>query len=129
MGVRDGVRVLLAIHNVYTEYTSGAARSVRTMMEWLAGDGHACQVLSTARFESTPDAELRSHLAQLGIEPRRHQAAAGCKLNNFALAGVAVTAMETHGHSPTDEDKEESRRFLAVFQDMLRRFRPDLVLT
>src|SRR5580765_5436513 len=112
MGEHDGVRVLLAIHNVYTEFTSGAARSVRTMMEWLAGDGHACQVLSTGRFEATPDAELRSHLAQLGITPRRHRAPSGSVLDDFTLAGVAVTAMETQGHSPTEVDREESRQFL-----------------
>jgi glycosyltransferase involved in cell wall biosynthesis len=119
----------LAVHNVYTEYTNGAARSTRTMMEWLAGDGHACQVLSTARFEATPGAELREHLTQLGISSRRHRAPAGCMLSTFTLAGVAVTAIETRHNSATEADQEESRQFLAVFQDIVRRFRPDLVWT
>jgi glycosyltransferase involved in cell wall biosynthesis len=123
------MRVLLAIHNVYTEFTSGAARSARTMMEWLAADGHACQVLSTARFEQTAGAELRTHLSQLGVTPRRRRAQAGCTLNEFSLAGVGVTAIETSHNSLTEEDREESRQFSAVFQEMSRRFRPDLVWT
>jgi glycosyltransferase involved in cell wall biosynthesis len=123
------MRVLLAIHNVYTEFTSGAARSTRTMMEWLAADGHTCQVLSTARFEATPGADIRTHLSQLGISPRRHRADAGCMVGTFNLAGVAVTAIETQSNSLTTEDREESRQFLVVFRDVLRRFRPDLMLT
>src|SRR5580698_654668 len=121
------MRVLLAIHNVYTQFTSGAARSARTMMEWLAADGHACHVLSTARFEQTTGAELREHLAQLGIQPRRRRAQSGCTLDEFSLGEVGVTAIETGHNKATEVDPEESRQFVAVFQELLRRSRPDLV--
>jgi glycosyltransferase involved in cell wall biosynthesis len=123
------VRVLLAIHNVYTEFTSGAARSVRSMLEWLAADGHACRVLSSAWFEATSGADLRSHLTQLGIAPRHRTAAAGCSLADYTLANVSVTAIETQHHTPNELNREEARQFLVVFQEMLRQFRPDVVLT
>ena len=34
------MRILLAIHNAYTDSTSGAAHSMRIMMQWLAEGGH-----------------------------------------------------------------------------------------
>jgi glycosyltransferase involved in cell wall biosynthesis len=123
------VRVLLAAHNVYTEFTSGAARSVRTIMEWLAGDGHACRVLSAAWFEATPGAELGPHLAQLGIAPRRRTVTGGCGLLDYTLAGVEVTAVETRDHTPDAPNREEAQQYFILYQQILRQFRPDLVLT
>jgi hypothetical protein len=82
------VRVLLATHNFYTEFTSGAARSVRTIMEWLADNGHTFRVLSAAWFEATPGAELGPHLAQLGITRRRRAVTGGCDVLDYTLAGV-----------------------------------------
>ena len=123
------VRVLLVTHNVYTEFTSGAARSVRTMMEWLAGDGHACRVLSAAWFEATANAEVDSHLAQLGIAPHRRAAAGGCGVLDYTLAGVPVTVLATRDHNPNAPDRAEARQYVLLFRDILREFRPDLVLT
>lgn len=123
------VRVLLAGHNVYTEFTSGAARSVRTIMEWLAGDGHVCRVLSAAWFEATPGAELGPHLTQLGIAPRRRAVTAGCGVLDYALAGVWVTVLETRDHTPNAPDRAEARQYFMLLQEILREFRPDLVLT
>ena len=123
------MRILLAVFSVYTEFTSGAARSVRTIMEWLAGDGHACQVLSAARFEATPGAELGPHLTQLGIVSQRRAVTGGCGLLDYTLNGVPVTVVETRGHDPNAPDREEARQYFLLFQDILRQFRPDLVLT
>jgi glycosyltransferase involved in cell wall biosynthesis len=123
------VRVLLVTHNVYTEFTSGAARSVRTIMEWLAGDGHACRVLSAAWFEATANADLDPHLAQLGIAPRRRAVAGGCGVLDYTLAGVPVTVLATRDHNPHAPDRAEGRQYFLLFQDILREFRPEVVLT
>ncbi len=123
------VRVLLAVYNVYTEFTSGAARSVRTIMEWLAGGGHVCRVLSTAWFEATPGAELGSHLTQLGITARHLAVTGGCGVLDYTLAGVPVTVVETQHHTPNAPDRAEARQYYMLFQEILREFRPDLVLT
>ena len=129
-GERTGtVRILLAVFSVYSEFTSGAARSVRTIMEWLAGDGHACRVLSAGRFEATPGAALGPHLSQLGITPLRRAAAGGCGLLDYTLNGVPVTVIETRHHDPNVPDPEEARQYFMLLQEILRQFRPDLVLT
>lgn len=123
------MRILLAVFSVYSEFTSGAARSVRTMMEWLAGEGHACRVLSAARFEATPGAELEHHLTQLGIARLRRAVTGGCGLLDYTLGGVPVTVVETRHHDPNAPDREEARQYFLLFQEMLQQFRPDLVLT
>ena len=48
------MRILLAIHNAYTDHTSGAAQSMRILMQWLAEAGHDVRVLGTARFDARP---------------------------------------------------------------------------
>ena len=123
------MRILLAVHNVYGEFTSGAARSVRTIMDWLAGDGHTCRVLSAAWFEATPGARLRPYLAQLGIAPLCRAVAGGCDVLDYALGGVPVTVVETRDHMPEAPDRAEARQYFMLFQEILRQFRPDLVLT
>ena len=123
------VRVLLVSHNVYTEFTSGAARSVRTMMQWLAGDGHRCRVLSAAWFEATPNAELGPHLAQLGIAPRRRAVAGGCDVLDYPLDGVPVTVLATRHHNPNAPDRAEARQYFLLLREILHEFRPDIVLT
>ncbi len=123
------VRVLLAAHNVYTEFTSGAARSVRAIMEWLAGDGHVCRVLSAAWFEATPGAELKPHLAQLGIAPRGRAVTGGCGVLDYTLSGIPVTVLETQQRTSNTPNRAEALQYYLLFQDILREFRPDLVLT
>src|SRR6266542_2230719 len=61
------MRILLAIHNAYTDATSGAAHSMRILMHWLADGGHECRVLSTARFDAKPPDSIDDHLTQLDV--------------------------------------------------------------
>ena len=42
-------------------------QSLRTIAEWLADAGHACRILTTARFESRVTFTIEDHLAQLGV--------------------------------------------------------------
>ena len=46
------MRILLAIHNAYTDHTSGAAQSMRILMQWMANAGHDVRVLCSARFDA-----------------------------------------------------------------------------
>src|SRR5215210_3444339 len=66
------MRILLAIHNAYTDHTSGAAQSMRILMQWMAQGGHDVRVLGTARFDAKPPASIAEHLAEHGVSPRRH---------------------------------------------------------
>lgn len=65
------MRILLAIHNAYTDHTSGAALSMRILMQWLREAGHDVQVLATARFDARPPTDLMKHLAEHEIFPVR----------------------------------------------------------
>ncbi len=123
------MRVLLAIHNAYSDIVSGAARSVRTMLEWLRQDGHACAVLSTARFDKTAtEARLRAHLQSLGIVAEWQAPAGACEVARYHLNGVAVTALDTRHNDSAAPDVAEATQFVGLFDAALRDARPDLVM-
>jgi glycosyltransferase involved in cell wall biosynthesis len=122
------MRILLASHLVYTEYTSGAARSLRTIMTWLAACGHTCQVLSAATFEATPGETLMPHLQRIGIDPRSADGSGPCRVHTYELDGVAVRVLENKAQPP-DVDRQEARQYSALFDSILAAFQPDTVLT
>ena len=57
--VRSVVRFLLVNNHCISDPTAGVTQSLRTIMEWLADAGHACHILTTARFESAGDLHHR----------------------------------------------------------------------
>ena len=124
------MRLLLAVHNAYTDYTSGAARSVRTLVGWMREAGHDCRVLSTARFNTVcPDPTIEAHLARVGIRASWSEPPAGCPVGHYELAGVPVTVLDTRHNDPLAPDPVESRQFLRQFDAEISDHRPDLVLT
>ena len=46
------MRFLLVNNHCISDPTAGVTHSLRTIVEWLADAGHACHILTTARFES-----------------------------------------------------------------------------
>ena len=137
------MRILLAIHNAYTDSTSGAAHSIRILMQWLSEAGHACQVLGTARFDGNPPSDIHDHLAQLGIPLTRKEPArafvrgvrkpanvtVGRPTVHFTLTGVPVTMLMTRHHEPQQPDRIESEQFLFLIDELLTTFAPDVFLT
>ncbi len=127
------MRILLAIHNAYTDSTSGAARSVRTIVEWLAAAGHDCRVLATARFDGIAPDSIDEHLAELdvAIEPLLATPADSSSRPavQFELNNVPVTMLLTQHNRLDQPDREESRQYLTIFDDLVRRFEPELLFT
>ena len=136
------MRILLAIHNAYTDSESGAAHSIRILMRWLAEAGHECRVLCTARFDArAPD--MDAHLAGLGAEVSRRppergfvrsvrkpaNVAVGRPTAHFALAGVPVTMLLTKHNDAARPDRIESEQFLFVLDRDLRDFQPEVFLS
>ena len=72
--VRSVVRFLLVNNHCISDPTAGVTQSLRTIMEWLADAGHACHILTTARFESPVTFTIEDHLATQGVDARRRSA-------------------------------------------------------
>jgi glycosyltransferase involved in cell wall biosynthesis len=124
------MRILLVAHNAYTEHTSGAARSVRTIMEWLRDGGHDCRAVTTGRFDQSPGLTIEAHHADLAarfaIETRRETGSGTRPILRYTLNGVAVTAVETRHAGRLDPDPEGDSQFAAEIADALAE-EPDLV--
>src|SRR5512145_2168824 len=137
------MRILLAIHNAYTDTTSGAAHSMRILLQWLAEGGHECRVLSTARFDAMPPASLDAHLAELDVPLQRNPPSkvfirsvgkpanviVGRPTIDFRLAGVPVTMLHTKAVTSSPADRFEVEQFLFLLDQILRDFKPDVLLT
>jgi len=137
------MRILLAVHNAYTDHTSGAAHSMRILMQWLAAGGHDCRVLGTARFDGKPPDDLNAHLSQLGVPLRRNPPAkafvrsvrkpanmvVGCPTVDFTLESVPVTMLQTRAKAGSPSDRYEAEQFLYVLDEVMGEFEPDLLLT
>src|SRR5262245_28971542 len=137
------MRILLAIHNAYTDATSGAAHSMRILMQWLADGGHECRVLATARFDAKPPDSLDEHLAALDVPLQRTppsktfmrsvkkpaNVAVGRPTVAFTLKGVAVTMLLTKAQTGSSAERFEVEQFLFLLDDLLHQFSPDVLVT
>jgi glycosyltransferase involved in cell wall biosynthesis len=137
------MRILLAIHNAYTDSTSGAAQSMRILMQWLNQGGHECRVLATARFDARPPDDLDAHLAALDVPLHRRPAAkafvrsvrkpantvVGRPTVDFTLESVPVTMLLTRAKSSSPAEQFEIDQFFFLLEDVFHQFRPDLLLT
>jgi len=138
------MRILLAVHNAYTDHTSGAALTMRILMRWMAQAGHDVRVLATARFDARPPASLNQHLAEHGISPRRSPPSKaflrsvknrtanlgpGRPTLDFALDDVPVTMLLTRAPRNTPADRFEGDQFLFLLEHLLGEFGPDLLVT
>jgi len=137
------MRLLLAIHNAYTDHTSGAAHSMRILMQWLGEGGHKVRVLGTARFDARPPSSLAQHLADHEIVAVRHpppkamlrvvrrpaNLGPGRPTFEFVVRGVPVTMLATSAPKNTPADHFEREQFIYHFDQQLRSFEPDVVLS
>lgn len=127
------MRIVLAIDTVHTDPRSGAAHSMRTLMEWLRDAGHECRVLCSGRFDGI-DQDVEQHLARLGVPvtrlpPGRATGGSHRPAVRFELHGVPVTMVLTRNRDPLKPDRAELAQYLRAFDALAERFRPDLVLT
>jgi hypothetical protein len=111
-------------------------------MGWLADAGHACQILTTARFESPVTFTIEEHLRQRGVDlsaierarasttraERKRRGVVGRPIIRYATDGVPVTLLLTRRNDETRPDRAEAAEYEAVFERLLDEFAPDQLI-
>jgi glycosyltransferase involved in cell wall biosynthesis len=124
------VRFLLINNHCISDPTAGVTQSLRTIVEWLADAGHACHVLTTARFESLVTFTLEEHLAQHGVDVSRAAAARPGErpVVSYAVRDVPVTLLWTRCNDELRPDRRETKQYGELFARLLDDFAPDQVI-
>jgi len=98
-------------------------------MRWLAEAGHACHILTTARFESPVTFTIEEHLNQLGVRlPRVPAAATDRPVVRYILDSVPVTLLLTRHNDESRPDHAEATQYLELLDQLLREFAPDQLI-
>jgi glycosyltransferase involved in cell wall biosynthesis len=126
-------RLLLCSYHCYLDPSSGAALSTRDLLELLAGRSWPCGVFCgpLLDFEQPRPLEPLLREQQIPLEVVRGQlGAADFSLFNCVPGGVPVTVFEPAAARPSQSPgRAEGGAFLRLFDAIVERFRPDLLLT
>ena len=135
------MRFLLVNNHCISDPTAGVTQSLRTIMEWLTDAGHACHVLTTARFESPVRFSIEDHLEQQGVarsllastgarstRPTGKARKAGRPVVHYSVKGVPVTLLLTRHNDEARPDRAESAQFLTLLGQRLDDFAPDQMI-
>jgi glycosyltransferase involved in cell wall biosynthesis len=118
------VRFLLANNHCISDPTAGVTQSLRTIVEWLADAGHACHVLTTARFESPVTFTIEDHLHQRGVD-RSHLAS---DVVRYSVKDVPVTLLRTRHNDESRPNRRETAKYLALVDGLFDEFGPDQLI-
>jgi glycosyltransferase involved in cell wall biosynthesis len=120
--------------------TAGVTHSLRTIMEWLADAGHACHILTTARFESRVTFTIDDHLRAQGVAvpraastgarkpPGKKGRAANRAVVHYSVKDVPVTLLMTRHNDEQRPDRAEAAQYLGLVDRLLDDFAPDQVI-
>ena len=125
------MRFLLANNHCISDPTAGVTQSLRTILEWLADAGHACQVLTTARFEAPVRFTIEEHLKHFGValpDDRMQQRAGDRPVVHYASNGVPVTLLLTRCNDEQRPDRAETRQYEGLVRQLLDEFAPDQLI-
>jgi len=136
------VRFLLVNNHCISDPTAGVTHSLLTIMRWLAEDGHACHVLTTARFESPVTFTIEEHLRQLGVsldpcaadttatkaQTKKRGRVTSRPVVRYAVDGVAVTLLMTRHNDETQPDRSEAEQYQGLLEALLHETAPDQVI-
>ncbi|CAN5894286.1 hypothetical protein BH23PLA1_BH23PLA1_34030 [soil metagenome] len=131
--------ILFAAHSCYLDSSNGAAVASRELMQTLARHGFAVEVLCGSMLNLLEEVEPAAWLRSQGLD---FQEVGGGPLTidasgvwaeepaHFLLSarGVPVTMHRGPTTKPHRPDAAETREFLALFERVLARSRPDMVV-
>jgi len=118
------VRFLLVNNHCISDPTAGVTQSLRTIVEWLADAGHACHVLTTARFESRVTFTLDEHLRDQGVGDLDRAS----RVVRYQVKGVPVTLLKTRHNDELRPNRTETKAYLALLDTLFDEFKPDQLI-
>jgi glycosyltransferase involved in cell wall biosynthesis len=126
-------RLLFCSYHCYADPSSGAALCTRELLELLAQRGWSCRVFSGPYLDFEQSLSLPKLLSsdQIPFEEKVTIAgAAPFSLYRFVHGGVPVQIFDSPLSRPFETaSREEGLCFLALYERLLERLQPDLVLT
>ena len=130
------MRFLLVNNHCISDPTAGVTQSLRTIMVWLRDAGHACHILTTARFEARVPFTIEDHLTQQGVDPslvrqstgRKQRRSAERPVVHYSVGDVPVTLLLTRHNDELRPDRAEAMQFLRLLDKLLDDFIPDQVI-
>jgi glycosyltransferase involved in cell wall biosynthesis len=126
-------RLLFCSYHSYWDSSSGAALCTRELLELLTQRGWSCRVFCGPRLDFEQDPSLEQFLAAQPIALEKRQTTAQTtpiSVYHFRHGGVPVQIYESHAERTSQlATREEGVCFLALYEQLLERFQPQLVLT
>jgi serine/threonine-protein kinase len=137
------MRLLFASIHGDLDPSGGAALSTRELRELLAARGADCRALTAGALDDERETSLGEVLAGLDLPSQRFRAdlghpvvarspnlATSVKVIELTVGGVRDTLMRTaSSRTERSPDMQESARFLDLADQVLERFRPQVLLT
>ena len=97
-------------------------------MEWLVDAGHACHILTTARFESPVTFTIEEHLAGRARGAPRKRSGAQRPVVSYATGTVPVTLLVTRCNDEQRPDRAEADQYLTLVDELLEELAPDVLI-
>jgi hypothetical protein len=128
------MRLLISSIHCYLDPSSGAALCTRELLELLASRGMDCRVLTAGVLDYERETTLDEMLGGIDFPAQRFQAELGqggsAEVIDLNANGVRVTLLPTgSGRAERSPDPRESAQFLDLADQVLERFRPEVLLT
>src|SRR5215471_9307932 len=121
--------VLLVLPQLPQDPASGAARSLRTISEILAGGGFAVRALATTASELAGHQDAGEYLRAQGLSVSKTRASGGRPELSFDQNRISYRLLDTARLSFSAWPKLYGRQFDLMFDEEVQRFSPDIIFT
>jgi len=111
------------------EPSSGAARSMRTICEFLASEGWRVHVLGNTATEGATRLDAGTWLHACGLEPELGPGPQGSRTLRFQDRGVHYVLLDVGSVNVSDAPQRPGDAFDQLFEELFAALRPDIFLT
>ncbi len=121
--------ILMLMSQLPQDPASGAARSDRTVGEFLAQSGYLVRCLATTASEDRTPGVAARILRAMGVSPHTdpgRNALGERPVHRFTHRGIDYTLLDTAGHSTESWMKPHNAQFDRLFEQMLAETVPDI---